>query len=117
LPQETGDPARHIPAALQAGVTLEWLSGVQADGPHAVLAAAGWQVPAGLAQLRQVPHETVEQQVLSTQLPDWQSLPAMQAAPSGRLVAGVQVMAVQVLPAAQSPAPAQLVRQLFCLQA
>jgi len=45
-------------------------SGVAPDGPQAVLGAAAMQVPAGLAQVRQVPHETVEQQVLSTQLPD-----------------------------------------------
>jgi len=95
----------------------DWLSAEHADGPQAVLAAAAMQVPAGLAHVRQVPHETVEQQVLSTQLPDWQSLPAMQAAPSGFLLVGAQVMAVQVLPAAQSAAPAQLVRQWFCVQA
>jgi hypothetical protein len=102
---------------VQAGVMVDLLSGAQADGPQAVFGAAGMQVPPALAQLRHVPHETVEQQVLSTQLPDWQSLPARQAAPSGFVVGGVHIMAVQVLPAAQSFGVAQLVRQWFCLQA
>ena len=107
----------HIPPAVQAGVMVDLLSGAHDDGPQAVLAAAGMQVPAALAQVRQVPHETVEQQVLSTQFPEVQSLPAMQAAPSAFLVGGVQVMAVQVLPVAQSPAAEQLVRQCPCLHA
>jgi hypothetical protein len=107
----------HIPAAVQLGVMVDLLSAEQAEGPQAVLAAAGIQVPAELAQVRHVPHETVEQQVLSTQLPDAQSLPARQAAPSGFLLGGLQVMDMQLLPAAQSPALLQLVRQWPCLQA
>jgi hypothetical protein len=96
---------------------VDLLSAEHADGPHALLAAAGMQVPAAFAQVRQVPQETVEQQVLSTQLPELQSAPARHAAPSGFFVGAVHIMAVQVLPATQSVAPEQLVRQCPCLHA
>src|SRR5438045_2016141 len=96
---------------------VAWPSREQAVGPQAVLAAAGWQVPAAFAQVWQVPQETVVQQVLSTQLPERQSPPARQLDPLAFFVGGVQAMAAQVLPAAQSVLPAQLVRQCPCWQA
>src|SRR5688572_12341621 len=101
----------HAPRALQRGVTVDLRSAVQTVGPQAVVGAAGRQAPAGFAQVWQVPQETVAQQVLSTQLPDRQSLPARQLAPLPFFMMGAQVMAAQVLPAAQSVLPAQLVRQ------
>ena len=86
-------------------------------GPQAVVGTAGRQVPAGFAQVWQVPHETVAQQVLSTQLLDRQSLPARQLAPLGFFMGGPQAMAVHTLPVAQSPLPAQLTWQWPVLQA
>ena len=97
--------------ASQRGVMVEWLSAEQVLGPHAVCGGAGRQVPAAFAQVWQVPHETVAQQVRSTQLLETQSLPARQLAPFGFFTAGAHTIAVHTLPVAQSLLPPQLVRQ------
>jgi hypothetical protein len=107
----------HAPRALQRGVMVDLLSGAQVVGPQAVVGGAGRQVPAGLAHVSHVPQETVEQQVLSTQLFDRQSLPARQVLPLAFFMVGPQTMAVQTLPVAQSVLPPQLVRQWPALQA
>jgi hypothetical protein len=99
------------PATSHRGVMVEWLSGEQTVGPQAVVGAAAMQVPAAFAQLWQVPQDTVEQQVMSTQLFEMQSLPARQALPLAFFADGPQAIAAQVLPVEQSPLPAQLVRQ------
>lgn len=85
-------------------------------GPQAVPATTGKQVPAGFAQVWQVPHDTLEQQVLSTQLFDMQSLAARQLPPFGFFVGGAHDIEVQTFPCEQSAAPPQLVRQLPALQ-
>jgi hypothetical protein len=101
-----------MPSVLHWGLTLKWLSGVQALGPQVVPGAAGWQLPAGLAQVWHVGHEALPQQVLFTQLLDWQSAAAWQLDPLGRFTGGPQAIDAQTLPVEQSVVLAQLSRQL-----
>jgi hypothetical protein len=101
-------PAPQLPSAAHWGLIAERWSAEQVAWPQLVPGAAGWQVPAGLAQVWQVPQETLAQQVPFTQLFETQSPPLRQAAPSGFLTGGPQVIPVQTLPATQSAAVAQL---------
>ena len=102
----------HCPAPSQLPVVMQVDAGRLMQSPlGSSPTGTGWQVPCLLATAHEVqgPQVTDAQQKPSVQLPLKHSVPATQAAPLAfRLV---QTLAMQVKPLAQSPSPAQVVRQ------
>ncbi len=84
---------------------MHWSSG-------SVPAVAFEQVPAAFAQVRQVPEQTVEQQVPCAQIPELHSPPAVQVDPLGLLP---QLVPTQMLGEAQSPVPPHIVLQILAV--
>jgi hypothetical protein len=100
------------PAPSQVPVVPQVMASIAAQSPAGSSpAGTAWQVPCLLvtAQELQLPQLAAAQQKPSVQLPLKHSVPDRQAAPLAfRLV---QVLAMQVKPAAQSPSPLHDVRQ------